>query len=409
MELLKVDSLEVAKEKLYNEYKKGLGIEIEEVLVSDSFNRVIANNVISKVNVPDFNRSTVDGYAVLAKDTNGSSDTIPTFLKVVAESKMGEECKTKIVSGECVYVPTGGMLPIGANAMVMLEHTENLTNEKIAIYEATPEWKNVVHIGDDIKEEETVIKKGKKISAGDMGLLSSIGVESINVYKKWRITIISTGDELVSNEKDYKFGKIRDVNSNLLLGLCIENNFEIVNKFLIKDDENDLREIINDCKKNSDVVVISGGSSKGKKDLSAKVIYELSSTGVLTHGIAIKPGKPTITAYDKKTNTVLIGLPGHPIAAFLLFKLLIVDLYEKITCEKNKSLQKYLELCISENLPASPGRTTFQLVSIENDKAIPIYGRSGLIHTLSMAMGYIIMEENQEGINKGERVKVYYL
>lgn len=409
IDLLKVDSLEEAVKKLYNEcVNNKFNIGIEEVPVKDSLNRILAEDILSKIDVPEFNRSTVDGYAVVAKDTEGANDSIPTFLDKVGESFMGEVTDIEIKNGECVYVPTGGMLPKGATACIMIEHTENITDDKIAIYESVAEGKYVIKKGDDIKINEVALKSGHIIKPADMGFLSSIAVDKIKVYKKLNITIISTGDELINENDKNCFGKIRDVNTNLLIGLSYKYNLNVIGTYLLKDDEKLIENTIRDAMKNSDIVVISGGSSKGKKDTSSLVIGRLTSSGVLTHGIAIKPGKPTITAYDKNTNTIVVGLPGHPVASAVLFKLVLIDVIYKLM--KVYENEYTCEGTMTENIPASPGRMTFQLVNIDKDYNVtPIYGRSGLIHTLSLADGFIKMEINQEGINRGEKVKAYYL
>ena len=409
MELLKVDSLDQAIEKLYNEYKKTNGtISIEEISVKDSYDRILAEDIYASVSVPEFDRSTVDGYAVIASNTQGATDTIPTFLKVIGKSMMGEECTLTINDGECVYVPTGAMIPKGADACVMVEHVENITDDKIAIYEAVAKGKSLIKCGDDIKKGELVLNKGKKITSADMGFLSSVGVYKIKVYKKWNITIISTGDELVDDGLEYSLGKIRDVNTNLLIGSSYKYGFNIVGKHLLKDDKDILEKVIVESLKTSDIIVVSGGSSKGEKDASAFVIDKVATSGVLTHGIAIKPGKPTITAYDSNSNTFIIGLPGHSVASAVLFKLLVVKLYNVITGNGTSDL--CCEGVMTENIPASPGRMTFQLVNIDDNFNVkPVFGRSGIVHTLAKADGYIIIDLDKEGINKGEKVKVYYL
>ena len=409
LDLLKVDSLQEAIDKLYNQcISNSFVIDTEEIDVKDSYGRVLAEDIISNVDVPEFDRSVVDGYAVLAKDTEGATESIPTFLKVVGESKMGESYDISINSGECVYVPTGGMLPKNANACVMVEYVENITDDKIAVFNSVQEGKNVVKKSDDISKSDVVLRKGKIISPADMGFLSSVAVSKIIVYKKLNITIISTGDELVDNDKDYKLGKIRDVNTNLLIGLSQKYNLNVINNYLLKDDEQLLEDTIIKAMKESDLVVVSGGSSKGKKDASSIVIERLCSSKVLTHGIAIKPGKPTITAYDNNTNTIVVGLPGHPVASAILFRFVVVDIIYKLmnvdinyyTCEGN----------ITENIAASPGRMTIQLVNVDKDYNVkPIYGKSGLIRTLSQADGFIKLDINQEGLNKGDKVNVYYI
>ena len=409
LDLLKVDSLQEAIDKLYHQcVSNNFVIDTEEIDVKDSYGRVLAEDIISNVDVPEFDRSVVDGYAVLAKDTEGATESIPTFLKVVGESKMGEVCELSINSGECVYVPTGAMLPKNANACVMVEYVENITDDKIAVFNSVQEGKNVVKKSDDISKSDVVLRKGKIISPADMGFLSSVAVSKIIVYKKLNITIISTGDELVDNDKDYKLGKIRDVNTILLIGLSQKFNLNVINNYLLKDDEQLLEDTIIKAMKESDLVVVSGGSSKGKKDASSIVIERLCSSKVLTHGIAIKPGKPTITAYDNNTNTIVVGLPGHPVASAILFRFVVVDIIYKLmnvdinyyTCEGN----------ITENIAASPGRMTIQLVNVDKDYNVkPIYGKSGLIRTLSQADGFIKLDINQEGLNKGDKVNVYYI
>lgn len=409
LDLLKVDSLQEAIEKLYNQcISNSFVIDTEEIDVKDSYGRVLAEDIISNVDVPEFDRSAVDGYAVLAKDTEGATESIPTFLKVIGESKMGEVCELSLNSGECVYVPTGAMLPKNANACVMVEYVENITDDKIAVYNSVQEGKNVVKIADDISKSDVVLKKGKIISPADMGFLSSVAVSKIKVYKKLNINIISTGDELVNNDKDYKLGKIRDVNTNLLIGLSQKFNLNVINNYLLKDDEQLLEDTIIKAMKESDIVVVSGGSSKGKKDASSIVIDRLCSSKVLTHGIAIKPGKPTITAYDNNTNTIVVGLPGHPVASAILFRFVVVDIIYKIM---NVDMNYYTcEGTITENIAASPGRMTIQLVNVDKDYNVkPIYGKSGLIRTLSQADGFIKLDINQEGLNKGDKVNVYYI
>ena len=409
MELLKVDSLENAIEKLYNEYKSNGGhLDVEEISVNEALDRVLAQNVVSDFDVPEFDRSVVDGYAVIASDTQGANESIPTFLKIVGESKMGESCDIELRSGECVYVPTGSMLPKNANACVMIEHTENITDDKVAVYDAVAEGKSVVKKADDIKKGELIFESGKKLTSADIGFLSSIGIYKVRVYKKWNITIISTGDELVDEKSEYKFGKIRDINTNLLLSLSKKYGFNVVKTYLLKDDADILENTLVSALNDSDVVVMSGGSSKGKKDASSVVIDKVTSSGVLTHGIAVKPGKPTITGFDKTTNTIVVGLPGHPVASAVLFKLIVCGIFDKISNCKKREL--VCEGIMNENMPASPGRMTFQLVKIDKDFNItPIFGRSGLIRTLSEADGYIVLETDQEGIRKGDKIKVYYL
>lgn len=409
MELLRVDSLKETIEKLKKEFLASNNkIKIEKVKIIDALDRVLAEDILSNCDVPDFNRSTVDGYAVIHTDTNGTTDTIPTYLNVVGESFMGEVCSIELKNGECIYVPTGGMMPKNADAMVMVEHTEKYSDGKIAVYDSVGMYQDVVRVGDDVKKNQLLFKKGHKLNAADLGVLSSIGLMTVEVYKKINITIISTGDELVSCESKLVYGKIRDVNSCVLYGECIKAGFDVINIVLVKDDDVVLKNAILNAMNNSDVIIVSGGSSKGKKDMTSEIINNITSSGVLTHGISCKPGKPTITSYDKNTNTFIFGLPGHPIATVMLFKMLVLKMYEELVgCNTNNFSFKGI---ITENIASSHGKTTFQLVE-SNDKyhVTPIYGHSGLINKMSNAIGYIIIDENVEGVNKNEEVEVFYL
>lgn len=409
IDLLKVDSLEEAIKKLQNECEKSnFCNDFEIISPCNCLNRILYEDIKSEVDVPDFNRSIVDGYACIASDTNAANESVPVILKQVAESFMGEECKVKIKNGECVYVPTGGMVPDGADCCIMIENTEKVNDENIVIYSSVGAGKNIVKVGDDVKKGETILKKGRILSPADIGFLASIGVSKIRVFKFPSILIISTGDELVVSSDEMSKGKIKDVNTSLIKNLAIKNGFSIVNSILLKDNECDLENAIQKYLGKCDFIIISGGSSKGKKDATSRVLEKVTSTGVLTHGIAIKPGKPTITSFDQNTNTAIIGLPGHPVAAAILFSKLVVTLYKKIT--ETNSIEHTCIGTMSENIPSSPGRLTVQLANIDDDYNVyPIYGKSGLIHTLSNADGYIVIEQDNEGINKGDKVKFFYL
>ena len=411
MELFTVDKLNNAIDKIYNEcINSDYHIDTEIIDIRDSLDRILSKDIISKEDVPGFNKSVVDGYAVIASDTNAATETIPTFLEIVGETKMGQPIDIKLKSGQTVYVPTGAMVPENADAVVMIEHTEKFTDNKISIYNAVATGKSIVKKGDDIKKDSLLLKQGRKITTGDIGLLSSLGISKIEVYKKIKLTIISTGDELEEyTAESIPFGKIRDANSNMILSESKKTNFELVDIYLIKDDEAALNNAVESAKTKSDIVILSGGSSKGKKDFTEEVIEKNSTTGILTHGIAIKPGKPTITAFDKNNKTILIGLPGHPTAAVILFKLLVVPVFEELFNTKLSS-DKISKGRLTENIPASPGTMTIQLVRIDEDLNLtPVLGRSALVKNLSDANGYIIIELDNEGLNKNDEVKVYYL
>ena len=409
MKLLKVDTLEMGIEKLYKAYEEtGSMLEVETVSLFKSLGRVLAEDVISAEQIPSFNRSMVDGYAVKAIETAGCSESMPVFLEVVGEVEMGQTPPCQLESGQCMYVPTGGMIPEGADAVAMVEHCQPFGVDQMAVYSPLSYGKNMVFAGDDVEFGQKVMESGKIITPADMGLLASLGKTEINVYKPWKAYIISTGDEVVSPTDTPLDGQVRDVNTYGLIGEVERLGFEVVGFELIKDDYETLKARAEKVKETCDVVLISGGSSKGKKDATAQVIGDITGE-VLTHGLAVKPGKPTILAFEKENKTIYAGLPGHPVAALLLFRLVIGGLWKRLCGADQLNNKAPLKAKIAVNLAAAPGRKTFQLVKLDGERAIPILGKSGLIRTMSEADGYIIIDVNDEGINKGEEVEVYLL
>ncbi|MBQ9961374.1 MAG: molybdopterin molybdotransferase MoeA [Firmicutes bacterium] len=409
MELLKVDSLEKALEKLTD---KSMGIkpETKKIKIENALGRIIAEDVISGENVPGFRRSTMDGYAVLASDTVGAGESMPVFLKVVGNVEMGEDSAIEIKAGQCAYVPTGAMIPDGATAVVMEEYCEKFSEDQIAVYQSAADGTHVVEADEDVARGEKILQRGRRIKPQDMGLLASVGHTEIEVYKSWTCYIISTGDELIDPDEPPQKGKVRDVNTYGLIGMAASLGFEIKGFEKIKDQEELLEDAVERGKNAADIVIVSGGSSKGKKDATAKILDKLSSSGVFTHGIAVKPGKPTILAVDEPSNSILAGLPGHPVAALIVFRQIIGALWNhKTGAEEELSTMAQIDT----NLASSPGRKTFQLVKLthteEGNIATPVLGKSGLIYTMTKADGYIVIDRNLEGLKAGEKVKVYYI
>jgi molybdopterin molybdotransferase len=409
MELLKVNTLEDAKEKLLsNTIKKGF--KTEKIPIINGLGRILAEDIISPIMVPDFRRSSVDGYAVKGEDTWGADESIPVFLELIEDIQIGTKPQKALKTGECSYVPTGGMLPEGADAMVMVEYCEPFDENHIAVYGNGEKGSCVVQIGEDLREGDLLFGKGRKLMPGDIASLASIGISEIEVYRDPTITIISTGDELVAPGQEKSVGQVYEINSYGLYSQAIQKGFKVNSLSIIEDKEELLSEKVKEAMEISDFVVVSGGSSQGKQDITKKVLDKLSSPGVFVHGIAFKPGKPTILGYDEGTETILVGLPGHPVAAMIVFHLVVVwYCHQKMGMEPEIAIPAIFE----SNLPTAPGRQTCQLVwLIEGERgyiARPILGKSGLISTLSKSQGYVIIDRNKEGIRAGEEVKVYML
>ncbi len=407
MELLKVDDLEEALSKLTREAEK-ITIETEECDIFHSFGRTLAEDIVSEENIPGFARSVMDGYAVRSQDVQGAGESIPGFLEIVGEVQMGNSADMEISAGQCVYVPTGAMLPKGSDAVVMEEYCEKSSDTKLAVYKSEAPGSNVAADDEDVKKGETVLLRGHRLKAQDMGLLAALGRNRIKVYKPLKVFIISTGDELLGPEEESIPGKVRDVNSYGIAGMAAKFGFETAGIARVRDSRDELAGAVEDAKGKADIIVISGGSSKGRKDITAEIIDKAASSGVFTHGIAVKPGKPTILGVDIPSRSVIVGLPGHPVAALMLFDLIVGGLWrEKTGQDRPASVWAQINV----NIPSSPGRKTFQLVNLisigEENIAQPVLGKSGMIYTMSRADGYIIIDKNQEGLKKDQNVQVF--
>lgn len=406
MKLLKVDGVEETKNKM-DHYYGSIRMEKEEINSFDGLDRILAEDIYSSIDLPEFHRSTVDGYAVLSKDTFGASDSVPTFLEVAGRIEMGQSTDLRVDSGKAVYVPTGGMIPKGADAVVMIEYVENLDEQTISVFHAVAPGDGMITKGEDIKKGDRVLSMGIKIKPQDIGALASIGIRTINVYERPKVAILSTGDEIVDPMGAVAFGQIRDINTYALSAMVKEMGGEVTYTTVVKDDYDLLKNTMNRLLDGNNLIIISGGSSVGTKDVTAKVIDSLGDPGVFIHGVAVKPGKPTIMG--KVNNTALFGLPGHPVSAMVVFKVFGSFFMDRAL---SKKLGKELAIHgISDvNIYSSPGKETYQMVVIEEREGEyiinPIHGKSGAITSMTRAEGYIKIASNKEGIKKGERVKV---
>ncbi len=407
MKLLRVDTVNEARSKLMD-CCADLMLQTEVKGLLDAAGYILAEDIYSKENIPPYRRSIMDGYAVRSRDLGAAGDMIPTMLKVSGEVLLGADSSDlKVEPGCCVYVPTGGYVPDGADAVVMIEYCEPFGNGMLAVSKSASPGENVVRVGEDVAEGDLLLPKGRRLRPQDLGVLAAAGFSEIHVFMPWKVTVISTGDELVSPAQTPGPGQIRDINTYTIASRSAAEGFELVRTLYVRDDRDALKEALAAAKGDSDLVVISGGSSQGKRDMTADMIEAAADGGVLTHGIAAKPGKPTITGFDTASRTLFIGLPGHPAAALMVYEQILIHLWRSLTnCEKERTLRAKVNV----NVPAAPGRMTFQLVKIsEGDvaEAEPVFARSGMISPVSVSDGYFIMAENQEGIRPGDMVDVH--
>lgn len=406
MDLFNVVSIKEAKDLI----EKNFNVKPikEEVELLNSMDRVIYEDIISQINVPNFRRSTVDGYAVNSKDVAGASESMPAMMNYKGEVLMGKIPEVNMdFPGDCVYVPTGGMIPEGADSVVMVEYTERVHEDTVLINKPTTYGEKVVEIGEDIAKEEVIIKKGKRLRPYEIGVLSSLGITKVPVCRKPKVAIISTGDEIVDPNKEPKLGQVRDINSYILQASIIEDGGIPINYGIIRDDFNLLKNTVEKAIEDTDIVLISGGSSVGKKDVTIDVINSLGDPGVFVHGIAIKPGKPTIIG--KAKDKIVFGLPGHPLSAAIVYKIIVKHYIDKIAGAKEDVFPIICKFNI--NYHSAKGREEYLPVTLnwEGDEIIasPVFSKSGLISGFSKAYGFIKIDKNLEGIKKDEKVFVY--
>ncbi|QVK20791.1 molybdopterin molybdotransferase MoeA [Mycoplasmatota bacterium] len=391
------ETIELIGEKFSNMY-----LEVFQVESVNSYGFILAKDIYATENVPHFNRSTVDGYAVSHSVTQLASSSIPVVLKNLGEVLMGEESKFQVSDEETVYVPTGGHLPSGADSVVMVENTELLKDEVI-VNNPTSKWENVLLKGSDISTDDLVLKKGTMINERHIGVLTALGVKEVTVYKKIKCLVISTGDEIVRPHEAPKVGEIRDINTYTVSKYLENIGLIVTDTLVIKDDFLKYKKAILDGFNSNDIVITSGGSSVGTKDYTIKVMNEINAE-LLVHGINIKPGKPTIIA--RYNNKLFFGLPGQPTSAYVVLNTFINDMVSYIYGMKKRDLP-YYEGELKMNVHSARGRRTYQLVEYNNGKVIPLFTKSGMMLALSKANGYIVISEFSEGLVAGTNVKVY--
>ena len=407
MELFNVVTVEEANHIVDKSFSHE--ITSEKVSILQSTGRICFEDIKSCCNTPKFKRSTVDGFAVNSRDVFGASEAIPSILDFRGEVLMGKVPPSDITGGECLYVPTGGMLPDSSDCVVMIEYSDKLDDNTVLIYSPAAPGDNVVQVGEDIGIDDVVIKKGERIRPYEVGVLASIGKSDVVVYKRPRVGIISTGDEIVPPDSIPSLGEVRDINTYLLWSLLIEDGIEPVSYGIIKDDYNMLKHNVDKAFNECDAVLISGGSSVGKKDQTVKVIKSYEDGEILVHGIAVKPGKPTIIG--KHNGKVIFGLPGHPLACSVVYKILVRNYLLKLMgChEKNYGTTAVMSI----NYHKAKGREEYLPVELETIDNItiakPVFGKAGLISTFSKAWGYIKIKKNIEGLREGQTVEIFRL
>ncbi len=373
--------------------------------------RVLAEDLYSAVDLPHFHRAAMDGYAVKAKDTFGASQSLPAYLKLAGVMEMGKEATRPVATGEAIRISTGGMMPPESDAVVMVEYADEVERGLVEIHRGVSPWQNVIQIGDDIKKGEMVFQRGRRLRAHDLGALTGIGISSVPVYRQPRIALISTGDEIVDADTDPLPGQVRNINQHSLAGLIEECGGELKDWGVVRDDKDQLTKAIGEALEWGDLVLLSGGSSMGAKDIALETILSFADAEFVFHGISISPGKPTIFA--KACGKPILGLPGYPVSALVIFDLFAGPLIRRLAGQDTETVTRFtktVQATLKTNISSQVGREDYVRVTLERDAdrllAIPLPTKSGAIFTLVKADGMVRIDLNQDGLEPGEEVEV---
>ena len=325
--------------------------------LEESYGYILSGDIVSPEDLPSFSRTTVDGFAVNAADTFGATEGMPAYLNIKGEIKMGDRPRFVLNKGEAAKISTGGMLPQGADAALMFEHTQQVDEKMIEALRPVSPGEHVIQAGEDAKTGETILRKGRRLRPQDIGALAGLGIATVRVYKKPKVSIISTGDEIVPVDRPVNPGQVRDINSYTLSGLISGAGGVPERTGIFKDEYEIIRNVVEDSLKDSQMVLISGGSSVGAKDMTAKIIDDLGEPGVLFHGVSLKPGKPTIGGVVN--GIPIFGLPGHPAAVSVCFGLFIMPVLEILSGLAEPGFEKKKRTImakVTKNISSSPGK-----------------------------------------------------
>ena len=384
----------------------GKDIPETSVTLSEAFGRVLSRDVLAPEDLPGFSRSTMDGYAVMAGDTFGASETSPAYLNVTREIMMGDEPEFELKKGEAAKIATGGMLPRGADAVVMFEHVQGLDERMVEVQKAVAPGDNVIQRGEDVGSGELILKKGRRLKPHDVAVLAGVGFTEAYVYERPIVSIISTGDEIVPEGAPVKPGQVRDMNSLSLAGLVLEDGGMPLRKGVVGDSLEALKAVLENSLDDSDMVLITGGSSVGARDMTEKVIKEMGK--LLFHSVSMKPGKPTMAAVVG--GKPVFGLPGHPRAVSVCYGVFIRPLIRRLSGQGAEGTRKTLKARLARSVSSSPGRQEVINVSLRMRDgelwAEPVLGKSGLLSMLVKADGMFTVPAGKPGLQKGQSVDI---
>ncbi|MGA2386603.1 MAG: gephyrin-like molybdotransferase Glp [Candidatus Bathyarchaeia archaeon] len=380
----------------------------EEAVLLEAYNRVLSQDVVSTLDIPPFNRSTVDGYAVQAQDTFGADENQPATLRVSGVVSVGEQPQVKVGKGEAAEIVTGAPIPEGADSAVMVEDTER-ENEELHVFTPVTPNENVMKRGSDIKKGEVVLKKGQVLGSSEIGVLAALGLTKVWVSKIPMVAVLSTGGEVTEPGKPLPAGKIYDINAYSISTAVVESGGKPVYFGVVADDKAALSKSLHAALASADMVITSGGVSVGPRDYTPQIVDSLGKPGIIVYGIAVKPGKPTTVGFvgDKP----VFSLPGHPTSALLIFYLLARPLIQQLAGRPVVPM-KTVRAVAGSRMFSAKGRRTFVMVKLMFDESCRLIaepvesGASGAITTLAKADGFVEIPENEQFVDANEEVAV---
>ena len=401
-EFLKIKECDEAIDIIQNLFNEYLKPQSEEILVTEAYGRILFEDVYSRMDFPPFDKALKDGFAILAEDSFGASEESPNTLEVIDFLEAGSTTDKKVEKGKCIEISTGAAMPEGSESIVMVEYAEKFDDKVNLLTTATP-GQDVAKKGSDIEEGNLILKKGDFLNPGKIGVLLSQGFETIEVYKKPTVGVVSSGNEITLQGQDLPYGKIYDVNGGMIKNDAISCGADARFLGVMKDNYDEVKEKITAALEEVDILLCSGGTSAGLGDVLKHVLDELGEVHI--HGISVQPGKPTIVGViDGK---IIIGLPGNPVSALMIFNAFVAEPLTKLAgIEKDFEL-KTVKGVMTRRIHSPVGRMQYQLVKVDGENVNPIFKDSGAIFSLSSADGYVKVPKSVELLDEGEHVEVY--
>ena len=381
--------------------------EIEKRAILDSSGMIIADDIVSSLDVPNFDKASMDGYAIVASDTFGAKEDQPIKLEITGVSQPGAPPSGTINTGKAIEVGTGAPIPGGANSVVMVEYTQ-IINKELRVYRAVSPGENITPAGSDKRAGEIVLRKGQIISSREIGVLAAIGLNKVPIYRKPKVAIISIGNELVKPGNVLEYAQIFDINSNSVSASVLENGGSPLNPVIVGDNKRIIKDAVISALQEADIVLTSGSTSAGAGDILNTVIEEFGYPGIIVHGLTLKPGKPTLIAVINKKP--LIGLPGYPTSALMIFKLIVAPIIRKMAGLPVNNEEPNISANVARKVFSIKGKRELMPVhlisSLSGFSVYPVAYGSGAISTMALADGYVDIPKNQEFLEEGDEVQV---